>query len=121
MDKKLIAAVVDYYLSQQEVKRLSQAIGSALADCYETQCPPGSDTKIVEHLKDAYTLDCDNEDYGRRYLTNGDPALYLAETCPHCLAAHNLIQDRKAARKRFGIAKRRVSMLGRSLSKGQAL
>jgi hypothetical protein len=39
---------------------------------------------------------------------------YLAEVCPHCLAAHHLVQERKAAKKLFGIAKRRISALGRA-------
>lgn len=34
--------------------------------------------------------------------------------CPHCLAAHNAIQERKVARRRLGAARRAVTMIGRA-------
>jgi len=125
MDAKLISAVVAYYHAQQSIKRLTQEIGESLGFCLDAQTPPGSDCLFVDHLKNAYAMTRD-ESYDDEYwtcpkayyVTGMPPEDYLAETCPYCLTTHKLIQERKEARKQFGIAKRRISALGRSLSKG---
>jgi len=125
MDAKLISAVVAYYHAQQSIKRLTHGIGESLRVCLDVQDPPGSDVLIVDHLKNAYAMTRDESGDGQYggvseayYVTGMPPEDYLAETCPYCLTAHKLIQERKEARKQFGIAKRRISALGRSLSKG---
>ena len=132
---KYQAACVEYQEARQEVLRLKKAIGDALSDCLSKQVDdwekahPGKEAwelpgalKQVDHLKEAYEITRDPEEYFRPYYENhdGDPAKYLADLCPHCLKAHQLIQDRKEARKRFGIAKRRISTLGSHAKKGGA-
>lgn len=124
MGAKLISAVVAYYHAQQSIKRLTQGIGESRGFCLDAQAPPGSNCLIVDHLKNAYAMtrdESDDDEFWTRseayYVTGMPPEDYLAETCPYYLTAHKLIQARKEARKQFGIAKRRISALSRSLSK----
>lgn len=123
---KFESAVREYGRAQREIKRLSSALCDARAACYnaqeaEHQKLHGKQTfdelypelVFVDHLKTAYEFLRDDDGVGY-HVTEEEPGAYLARTCPHCLAAHNLIQERKEAKQRFGVAKRRISFLGRA-------
>lgn len=128
MTEKFKLACIEYEAARLEIKRLSDAIGDALADCHiaqqatylrenpEKSLHDAIDAVKVNHLEAAYALNpAEDWLYSDRLVhANGAPEEYLSEICPHCLSAHKLIQDRKDARKRFGIAKRRISALGRA-------
>jgi hypothetical protein len=111
MNDKYTKAISQYYKANQEIKRLTKEIGDSSYACYQSQ----DRMLAVDHLKDAY--DGGRDDCGHFEHTNGNPVTYLAEVCPQCLHTHNLIQERKDARQKFGLAKRAVTMLGRELCK----
>jgi len=117
----------EYERSAQLVSDLTKKIGAALQACPITGLAhesdfPGPDTqklwdgdKVKHHLWQAYheTTDADCYHWERR-LNLGEQEEYLREAdCEHCLAAWRLIEDRKAARKAFGAAKRSVRAIGR--------
>jgi hypothetical protein len=64
------------------------------------------------HIHEAYTPDMQGYPPENVYMEPDDIREYVA-VCPHCLAAHEAIQDRKAARKSLGAAKRAITMIGR--------
>lgn len=129
MSDKYKAACREYAAAHAEIKHIAREIGQAFAECDHVQqlawlkANPGKEIwaapQFEHHLKAAYAMDRGPSDsgYGEdRYYANHDDDVegYLAEVCPHCLAAHLAIQKRKAARKRFGIAKRRITVLGKA-------
>lgn len=119
---KLEEAVVALVLAQNEVRRLGKAISDAMNDSYAAQTENGGE--YTDWLKLAYEHDYEGEgQYSNtafEYINHdGDVEGYLAEHCPHALRAHRLIQDRKEARKRLGIARRRITTMGKALLKKQ--
>jgi hypothetical protein len=123
-EQKAVAACAKYVRLRMEIKRLSAAIGEAIEYCpgvggkrRVTQAFGGATfTNIDEsdptHLKEAYEPDLQGYPPEAVYMEPEDILEYLA-VCPHCLAAHNAIQARKAARKSLGAAKRAITMIGR--------
>lgn len=115
---KYKSAIIDYAICQNEFKRLTQKIGYCYLRCIESN--GGVDH---EHIKKAYAYTWKISGWGycgERVFTHhewDDPKDYLAEICEHCHAAHLLIQDRKVAKAKFGVAKRRISFLGSRASK----
>lgn len=122
-----------------EIARLTREIGHALDDC-PTLDPRNPNLMIAmkgewTHLKALYKavgwgdsedpeiLSPDEVDEilrgdesleeGKWEIVNynGDPPANMA--CPHCLKAHRAVQARKAARQRFGAAKRYVRRVGK--------
>lgn len=100
-----IAACRNYVIAGSEVRRLSKSIVAAIDRCGDN----GS------HLNEAYEFDTDDE--GTRHYLSHEDQIEVLSACPHCLAAHNAIQERKLARKRLGIAKRAVSRAGKAALK----
>lgn len=131
MADKYREACIEYAKRSADVRALSKKIGDALGDCSNSQLAafnkdhPGSwmIPVFAEHLKMAYAMDREHDGAGgyEPYFVNHDDDVigYLTETCPHCLAAHLAIQERKAARKRLGIAKQRIGILGRAAAAQQ--
>lgn len=120
MSDKYQAAIVEYRNANLAVRSLSRRIGEHLSACQEAAI--AAHDEIPEdgkspHLKEAYSYEPDGMyDWQRCY---DDPAEdYLKEACPHCYAAHFLIQERKEARLRLGVAKRRLMAIGRALEGG---
>lgn len=112
--------LIELSRASAEVKRLSAAIGDALSSSIEEQQADGG--LYTDHLNAAYQIEYEEDDFTgrtRRYHANhdGDVAAYLAARCKHSLRAHELIQERKAARKRLGIARRNVTSLSNRLAK----
>jgi hypothetical protein len=110
IEQKAMAACRDYVRWQAEIKRISGAIGGHLYLCNRI----GLDSNAVNatHLAEAYRPDVG--EWRTTYMTPEDVVEYLQEHCPHCLAAHLLVQERKTARQKFGAAKRQVSKLGKA-------
>lgn len=65
-------------------------------------------------LEAAYEGHTDTDENGPRteYLTTDEAAEFVAD-CPECSRLHDLIQQRKAARKRLGTARRSLTLIGR--------
>lgn len=112
MDTPFRDACVAYDAARREVANWTKVIGGHLYACYEAQCAKNCDTLSVEdapsHIAEAYRQA--NAEYGI------SPGEYLAELCPHCLAAHEAVKARKKARQRFGSAKREIARLVRGLN-----
>ena len=108
-------AVIEYYAASQNVSHLTKAIGDSSSMCAEKQLQDngGYLEEYVDHLRAAYSGSRGEE--GEFIHDNGDPAKYLAGVCIQCLITHGFIQERKRARRRFGAAKRRITMLGKKL------
>lgn len=114
MSEKYKNACIEYAKASADVRRLTQTIRDASYACWERQNGCGEHLgQSVEHLKLAYEMESEG---GYNVYVNHDADVegYLAETCRHCLDAHLAIQERKQARQRLGIAKRRIGMLGRN-------
>ena len=107
---KYRAACAEYAKWQPEIDRLTGAIGAALECCMSIR-----DDGKSAHLKDAYCVLYGDDEKIYHVNHDGDVSAYLAGVCPHCLEAHKAIKDRQDARKQYGIAKRRISQLGRGL------
>ncbi len=100
-----------------EVKRLSNLIGDAMSACHEAWYRLQSNNGwnavgYTLHLETAYAFEV-GEEGDRDYLSDAQKLEVLA-ACPHCLAAHNAIQERKAARRRLAAARRAITMIGKS-------
>ena len=107
-------AILEHHQAAAQVLGLSNAIGAALEASFAAQTK--DDGTYINYLERAYKID--HEDDGQAYFANhdGDPATYLAEHCPHALRAHELVQERKLAKKRRGMARRRITILGKELA-----
>ena len=127
-DDKYKLACVEYAAAQFALKEIKTAIGNHLDACrnhairmWQAENPgrpiyeaPAQQWENSPHLHDAYAMERDPYNHGGHYYINHDDDVesYLAETCEHCLKAHLAIQARKEARKRFGLAKRRITVMG---------
>lgn len=111
MTDKYQKACQEYVKWQLEIKKLSKKIGESLSGCFWEQNRNGAQSPET-HLKHAYTLGVYDPENERIVYINDTPEEYLKKTCNYCYQAHLLIQQRKEARKQFGITKRRITMLG---------
>ncbi|QCP82379.1 hypothetical protein D0C27_11005 [Alcaligenes faecalis] len=119
----LEAAVIAMVEAKDVVDGFSRQIGKAISESLSVQYRPyGPEPK--DWLKLAYERDYESDGcYGRQYYyVNHDDDIegYLAGNCEHALKAHQLIQERKEARKALAIARRRVSAMGRNLIKARS-
>jgi len=130
-EHKALRACADYARLHIEIKRLTLEMGEAL-----DRCPGVSGNRLpadwltctgeeaaahhgdATHLKEAYTPKIEGDQYEPHQVWMSDFEIreYLA-ACPHCLAAHEAIQARKAARKSLGAAKRAITMIGRAAAR----
>lgn len=120
-EQKALRACADYARLSGEIASLKSALGDHLGKCVGVRTPELGDST---HLSVAYTpevveSDSHYEDAHNVFMTDVEIRKYLA-ICPHCLAAHEAIQARKAARRSLGAAKRSISMLGRAANKEAA-
>lgn len=121
--EKALAACAELVEAREQVKQLSASIGDALQACL-TKNDPVDDAlwsplkqEFKTHLARAYEHEVDMEAAyygvdGRVFLEPEEQQAILAE-CEHCMAAHEAIQKRKAAKKRLGNARRFVTNIGK--------
>lgn len=109
---RALAACASHVRAKNEIKRLTELIGTSLSACFFEHQREHPNTEYVSHLQQAYEFDVD-EYVGRTYLDEADQ-LELLSDCPHCLAAHHAIQERKKAKKSLGAARRTITMIGKS-------
>lgn len=115
-------AILQLAQARAAVEALSCRIGDALKSCNDQQVNDAQDcnTILVHHLENAYAIlrDDDGDAYFEHH--DGDAGAYLSTVCPHCRAAHDAIQERKLAKKQYGIAKRRISLMGSTMIKNKS-
>jgi hypothetical protein len=105
LEAKALAACREQFAAMANVERLRTVIADSLRACDDS----------ASHLAEAYAseeVENDDNNY-RTWLTDADKQAILSE-CPHCMATHNAIQERKQARKRLGNARRAITNIGKS-------
>lgn len=116
IEQRALAACRELVAATAEVSRLSRVIGENLGACPLITDPIEYGPKgPVTHLSMAYAaeeIEDDSEWGGTHKEWNSQ---HLLNDCPHCMAAHLAVQERKQARQRLGKAKRAVTILGKSL------
>lgn len=114
-EQRALPACQDLVAATAEVKRLSRLIGESLSACPmardDAECGPKGP---ITHLSLAYASETVDTDHGYGGTHKEWNSQHLLDHCPHCLAAHNAIQERKVARKCLGAARRAVTMIGKS-------
>ena len=124
MMDKYQQAILALHAAAQEISRLSQEIGIAFSASMAAQDPPAgtpfNGKPPINWLERAYALDHDED--GARYHAphDGDVNAYLAANCQHALRAHQLIQQRKAAKVARASARRWITKLGKELAAQQS-
>lgn len=124
-----LAAVIRYEVAAASVSGFAKLIGAALEECSVSKemavhGESGNtrawdrlmDGKYVNtHLHQAFTMDFSpGHEYGDSLMRDAELEAWLEdEGCEHCLRAYRLIQERRAARKEFGIAKRAIRAIGK--------
>ena len=119
---RALAACREVVAAKADVARTSRLIGEALSACHEAWLKERSGSisfdynSYESHLARAYAAEEVESDYDygthKEWLSEADKLEIFAE-CPHCMAAHNAVQQRKLARKRLGLARRAVTLIGR--------
>lgn len=117
-EQRALAACRELLVANAEVKRLSKLIGEGIGNCPLLLHPAEYGPKgPATHLSKAYAAEeVENDNWGgthKEWASRAEVLEILSE-CPHCMAAHEAIQLRKAARQRLGKARRAVSMIGRA-------
>lgn len=119
---KIKSALIELSYARSLIACLSKQIGDAMQASYESQTANGG--KYTDWIALAYKTTTDDSDWGGSITVHenhdGDVAFYLNEHCQHMLRAHLLIQERKAARKRLGIARRCVTVISNRLAREAA-
>jgi hypothetical protein len=132
-EQKALRACADYARLTHEIAELKRKVGNHLSKCpgmhgYLLTDSAYADNQTLAkmnadctHLKAAYTPEVESSpvDHWNVYMTDAEIREYLA-VCPHCLAAHEAVQARKAARRSLGATKRFIGMLGRAAAKAAA-
>lgn len=125
-----LGAVVRYERAAASVAGFAKLIGAALEECSVSKelavHGESGDTRawdrlmdgkyVNTHLHQAFTMEVsDDHEYGGRLMRDAEIEAWLQEDegCEHCLRAYRLIQERRAARKEFGIAKRAIRTIGK--------
>lgn len=109
-EQKAVQACADYVRINKEIKRIGQEIGEALLCCPVSRA---SYSEGATHLKEYYAnVNAGGYISSHSHRVEGQDEF---EACPHCMAAHKLIQDRKSARRSLGAVKRRITQIGINL------
>lgn len=98
--ERAIESCIEYDEAKKKIDELTSKIGVCFKACEKRQIENGD----AKHWGDAEPC----------LSMWGDGAYEYDDECDHCPKAYDLIQERKKARKEFGIAKRRVRAVARS-------
>lgn len=135
IEQRSVDAVKALAVARAEVERLTKAIGAELAKCkgingglvlqpresFGVVMYEQKDPNDITHLKYAYHPEVSESQYRRYdYMDDDEVCCYLEEECPHCLLAHQLVKQRRIARKKHGRAKATVTSIGNEMTKGAA-
>lgn len=117
-------ALAELGRANAEVAKLTSYLVKSLRAMQEAQTKGDPYAPWTDWLALAYEITYDEGDRETghepcKYHTNhdGDVAAYLHQHCEYALNAHLVIQQRKEARKRRAIARRRITLMARHLAK----
>lgn len=108
---KALKACIEYVAANNEIEKLSLQIADCLSMCegeLGTLRTVHWSCDDQTHLHATYKNRKARDEYG---LHDGSPD--LLDECEYCKEADKLIQLRKQARKRLGIAKRAITVIGK--------
>ena len=129
---KYMKAISGYEKARQEILRITKDIGQAIEssecackysgglfgdnqDCLSAYYQYRKNAALIDECESSHYHEAGDDVCGHE-LFDSEPVL-----CSSCLKVDNLVQERKRAKKQFGIEKRRISALGRAmLSAGDA-
>lgn len=124
MGAKALEACVKYEQARKEILNLTKAIGEAAeVKCADYRSNSFLGTACIERLwdhnkaaKDYAEWAADEELYGQEAgeEPEGPEETGTPTLCKRCAQVNDLVQRRKQAKKTYGIAKRRVSAIGRA-------
>jgi hypothetical protein len=113
IELRALVACQKYVAVQGLIRSLTRQIGDALDACPGTNSErPSEESYKPTHLSDFYRRGDIAGEWGFMGY-NGPDYLAIFKACPHCVLAHQLIQQRKDARQSFGAAKRQITRLGK--------
>ena len=116
MDKKMDKyqnAIANYVIAKNNVSALTHNISWHLQCCIEKNYGANADENSRTCMDKAYAY-LKNAELPE-YHTAEDYIRYEANGCEFCLAAHNLVQQRRIARRNFGFAKASITKFGNHL------
>lgn len=106
-----LKAILEYDASRLEVERIKKPLGELLADCtYAPYHEKESDNCIRLMHRYATWENCSGNEYSDYYEMDEPEFRSPCEACQKALA---IFDELKPARKRFGIAKTRLSRIAR--------
>ncbi|MGF6153982.1 hypothetical protein [Pseudomonas fluorescens] len=112
---KFEQACADYAEARLVVRKATLRIGAYLSDCTRADDDSKTNRKGGQYSHVSQVLEWEVDDYGNESTyTAAERAEVLAE-CQGCQKAWQAIQDRREWRKKFGIAKRRVTLFGNQI------
>lgn len=104
---KALAACADYVRICKYIKRLGRDIGDTLSRCPGTEKHGEGETHLFDYYRNLNAAQCLSS-YPQRVKGRDE-----FEACSHCVATHELIQERKSARRSLGAVKRRITLIGK--------
>lgn len=117
-------ALAELGRANAEVEKLTGCLVKSLQAMQDAQTNGDPEAPWTDWLAEGYRMTFEEmegpwDDAPRRYFVNhdGDVAAYLIQHCHFALNAHLVIQERKEARKRRAIARRRITLMARHLAK----
>lgn len=102
IEQKAVAACIEYTKLSQEIAALTKKIGEYGDACFNESSGTGY---FEAHLSVFFKSRWHEEDP----MTLHD----LEDNCEHCFAAYQVILQRKEARKRLGVIKRKLIAIGK--------
>jgi len=127
-NEKYKNAIYQYEVARRDISALTDKISSATGETdqdngfYTANCRDvreGNDciSRSWERNRKQHYAQFAHDECGVDGLGDVEQ-LPTVTLCPACIFVQQLVDDRKEAKKRFGIAKRRISQMGRGLING---
>ncbi len=111
--KKALTVLVEQVKAKDMIAYFSQKIGNSLELCRKQNQAEGN-YDFDPHLFHAYKPIVIEDDWGdadTHYRTN-DELIRFLDVCPHCLAAHHAVQDRKKWKKKLATLRGTATKIG---------
>ena len=109
---KFEQACADYAEARLAVKKATLRIGAYLSDCSRAEDDSKLNRKGGQYSHVSQVLEWEVDDYGSESTYTAQERAEVLAECPGCQKAWQAIQDRREWRKKFGIAKRRITLFG---------
>jgi hypothetical protein len=106
--QKALTVLVEQVKAKDMIAYFSQKIGEGLAACLNEN-EDEYNHPYETHLSQAYAVFKD--EYGTHYCDEEEKEAIL-KLCPHCLAAHNAVQERKKWKKKLATLRGTATKIG---------